>query len=227
MNRQSLDIGRSLTYMFEEEDWVTKFLIAVGMVLLSFLILPAFILQGYVIEIIRRVSRNQVPALPVWENWGEYLKEGFMATLALIVYSIPAILPACCIFFLSAAMSDEQNGELGGLVFLLVCCLMLFIFLLTVAVYLIYYAGLIRYAETRQFGSFFEFGRLWRYIRENGTNYGYAVLIIFLASLIGGFIPIIGTAWAYLVQGHVLGQVLRLSGGGAGASTDPFETPAL
>jgi hypothetical protein len=213
--------------MFEEEDWVTKFLIAVGMVLLSFLILPAFILQGYVIEIIRRVGRNQVPVLPVWENWSEYLKEGFMATLALIVYSLPAILPACCIVFFATAMTDQQTGELEGAATLLICCVALLIILFSLAVYLIYYAGLIRYAETRQFGSFFEFGRLWRFIRENGTNYGYAVLIIILSSLIGGFIPIIGAAWAYLVGGHVLGQVLRLSGGGAGIPTDPFETPAL
>jgi len=228
VNRQSLDIGRSLTYMFEEEDWVTKFLIAVGMVLLSFFILPGFILQGYVIEIIRRVSRNQVPVLPVWENWGEYLKEGFLSSLALFVYSIPAILPACCIFFFSAAMSDEQNGELGGAMTLVICCMALLIILFSLLVYLIYFAGLMRYAETRQFGSFFEFGRLWRYIRENGTNYGYAVLIIILASLIAGFIPIIGTAWAQLVSGHVLGQVLRLSGGDLSGSDDAsFETPTL
>lgn len=228
MNRQSLDIGRSLTYMFEEEDWVTKFLIAVGMVLLSLFILPGFILTGYTIEIIRRVGRNQVPVLPVWENWGEYLKEGFVAAVALFVYNIPVILLSCCVVIFASATADSQTGEMGGLGVFLLCCLVPLIILLLLPIYLVYFAGLMRYTETRQLGSFFEFGRLWRFVRENGTNYGYAVLIIILASLIASFIPIIGTAWAQLVSGHILGQVLRLSGGDLSGSDDAsFEIPAL
>ena len=59
MNRQSLDIGRSLTYMFEEEDWAIKFFITAGLILLLFgllfiffipiFLLPASLLTVYMV----------------------------------------------------------------------------------------------------------------------------------------------------------------------------------
>jgi hypothetical protein len=227
VNRQPLDIGRSLTYMFEEEDWIAKFLIAVGMVLLSILILPYLILQGYLIEIIRRVGRNQTTVLPAWTNWGDYLKDGLFAALALFVYTIPAILPACCMAFFAAAFTDQQTGELSGFGVLAICCISSLVIILSLLIYLVYFAGLIRYAETGEFASFFQFGRLWAYVRENGSNYAYAILIIVIANIIAGFIPILGTAWATLVTGHVLGQVMRAGGGLVGGPTPPSEVPAL
>ena len=82
MNNQSLDVGRALSFMFEEQDWVKKLIIAIVILCLSIFILPYFILQGYVIDIIRRVGRNQTPELPAWDDWGKYLSEGFMSAIA-------------------------------------------------------------------------------------------------------------------------------------------------
>lgn len=226
MNRQSLDIGRSLTYMFEEDDWVAKFLIAVGMVLLSILILPAFILQGYLIEIIRRVQRNQPTVLPAWTNWSAFLRDGFWATIASFVYLLPFSLAICCAVFFAAALSDGSSGETSGAGTLVLCCLLPISFLL-LAPLLLYPAGLIRYAETGQFASFFQFGRLWAYVREHGSNYAYAIVIIIVANVVASFIPVIGTAWATLVTGHILGQVMRATGGIGGAPTTPSEVPTL
>jgi hypothetical protein len=216
VNNQAFDFGRALTYMFEEEDWVTKFLIAAGMVLLSFLIVPFFFLQGYVIEIIRRVSGRRKPYLPAWDNWGQYLSEGFMAALALFVYSLPTVLLACCMGISIAAMTDPQTGEMTGGAALLMCCTIFLILLIQIPIYLVYYAGLMRYAQTRQFNSFFQFGQLWRYVRANLGLYGYALLTIILASFVGSFIPVLGQAWAFFVTGHALGQIARTGPGGTG-----------
>ncbi len=58
MNNRSLDVGRALSFMFEEDEWLIKFLIGAALVLFSWLIVPGLILQGYSIEIIRRVGRE-------------------------------------------------------------------------------------------------------------------------------------------------------------------------
>lgn len=215
METRSLDIGRALTYMFEEEEWVVKFLIAAGMVLLSFLILPAIILQGYTIEIIRRVGRNQRPQLPQWDAWAQYLSDGFTALAAGLVYALPAVLLTCCAtFVIVGAGAANEGGELGGVEVLLLCCSLLLILLIEIPLGLIYYAGLVRFAESREIGAFFRFGQLFSFVRANLGQYSYALVVVIIASLVGSFVPILGNAWAQLVTGHALGQLLDLTRGG-------------
>ena len=208
-NNQSLDVGRALSFMFEEQDWVMKLIITIVMLFLSFFILPYFILQGYIIDIIRRVGRNQTPELPVWEDWGKYLSEGFMAAIALLVYALPMVLFVCCAVFPLAALGEAGGEEVAPLIVLIMCCLMVFAFIMQLGVYLIYYAGLVRYADTGNFSVFFQFGQLWGFVRENLNNYGLALLITIGAGMIGGFVPILGSVWAMLVSAHLFGQVLR------------------
>ncbi len=221
MNDRSLDIGRALTFMFEEEDWVRKFLIASAMVFFSWLIVPWFLLQGYVVEVIRRVGRNQEPELPRWDDWGQYLSDGLVATVALLFYSLPTVLLACCMALFAIAMSDPQTGELGGGAVLVICCLVFFIILIQIPLYLAYYAGLLRFADRGNLANFFQFGQLWSYIRNNLGQYGFAVLVIIIANVIGGFIPVLGQAWSQLATGHALGQLLDISRGGDVLDTEP------
>lgn len=224
MNNQSLDIGRSLAYMFEEEDWIAKFLITAGMLLISFFILPYFLVQGYVIDIMRRVANEERPALPAWSDWGKYLSEGFMASLAFFIYTLPASLLGCCIGILPAAMADS-DGELSGGVALLTCCMALIVIPYLIGASLVYYAGLVRYAESGQFAEFFQFGKLWTFVRENLNEYGLALIMIIFAAFIGSFVPILGSAWSMLVTGHLLGQLLRRTRRERPASSFDFGQP--
>ena len=211
MNNQSLDVGRGLSFMFEEQDWVKKLIIAIVILLLSFLVVPYFILQGYIVEIIRRVGSSQTPELPSWDDWGKYLGEGFMASIALVVYALPMMLLICCAIFPIAALGDSGGDEVAALAVFMMCCVMIIAFIMQLGVYLIYYAGLVRYAETSNFSAFFQFGQLWSFVRENLNNYGLALLISIGAGMIGGFIPILGTIWAMLVTAHLFGQVSRIT----------------
>lgn len=212
MNNPSLDPGRALTFMFEEEEWLAKFLIAAAMVLFGWLILPALILQGYGIELIRRVGRSATPALPEWDEWGRYLSDGLIATVALLVYSLPLVFVSCCMGLMLAAASDNTSGEVAGGVALLACCLGLFVFLLQVPLWGLYYAGMINYAARGGIGAYFS-GGLLRYVRRQPGQYVTALLLLFLAGLVGGLVPILGPAWSQMVSGHVLGQLLRLQDG--------------
>lgn len=224
MNNQSLDVGRALSFMFEEQDWVKKLIIAIVILCLSIFILPYFILQGYMIEIMRRVGRDQTPQLPAWDDWGKYLSEGFMAAIALLVYSLPLMLLVCCTVFPLAAIGDAGGDDVAPLIVLLMCCIGVFAFIMQIGVYLIYYAGLIRYADTGNFSVFFQFGQLWGFVRENLNNYGLALLITIGAGMIGSFVPILGSVWAMLVSAHLYGQVLRSTKGDLGFDSS-WESP--
>lgn len=211
MNNQSLDVGRALSFMFEEQDWVKKLIIAIVMLFLSIFVLPYFIFQGYIVEIVRRVGRSQAPELPDWDDWGKYLSEGFMASIALVVYALPILLLVCCAMFPIIALGESGGDEVAGIAVLMMCCVMIIAFIMQFGVYLMYYAGLIRYAETSNFSSFFQFGQLWRFVRENLNDYGLALLVSIGAGMIGSFVPILGTIWAMLVTAHLFGQVSRIT----------------
>lgn len=213
MTPRSIDIGRAFSFMFEEDDWITKFFIAVVMLFLGFLILPGLIVQGYVIEIIRRVGRDRAPVLPAWDDWGKYLGEGFMAVVAQFIYALPLLIPFCCIYAIVIAVASDESGDVAGGVVLLMCCFMIVAFLAAIPLALVYYAGLVRYADTGRFNAFFQFGQLWATVRDNLNLYGLGFLVIVGSSIIGSFVPFLGNAWAYLVSGHVLGQLLRFQGG--------------
>jgi hypothetical protein len=104
------------------------------------------------------------------------------------------------------------------------CCLFLLVVLIQIPIFLLYPAGLIRYAQQGGLNSFFQFGHLWAYVRTDMGQYAYAVLITILAGFAGGFVPILGQAWSQLASGHALGQLVRLRRGGAEA-TNNMETP--
>ena len=224
MNNQSLDVGRALSFMFEEQDWVMKLITAILVLMFSSCILPYFILQGYVIDIIRRVGRSETPELPAWQDWGKYMSEGFMATIALFVYSLPMMLLVCCTVFPIIIAAEEGGDEVAGIAVLAICCVMIIGFIMQLGVYLVYYAGLIRYADTGNFNVFFQFGQLWGFVRQNLNNYGLALLITIGASMIGSFLPILGSLWAMLVSAHLYGQVLRSTKGDLGFDS-AWESP--
>ncbi len=151
--------------------------------------------------------------MPEWDEWGKFLSDGLIAAVAALVYALPAILLSCCMFLLLAAASDSTTGDVSGGVGLLACCLFIVIFLIEIPLFLIYGAGLIRYAERGGLRSFFELGALWRYVRANGGQYGYAVLVSFIAAIIGGFVPVLGQVWYQFAVGHAFGQLLAMTSG--------------
>lgn len=225
MDNRSLDIGRALVFMFEEEEWLPKFLIATGMVFFVWLIVPGLLLQGYMVEIIRRARRGEAQVLPVWDNaWGQYLREGFVTVLAMILYTLPLVLMICCTF-LPFTILAEEGGELSGALVLLLCCGMGFIVLLQVAIFFVYFVGLVRYAEEPNLMHFFRFGDLFRLIRQHRGAYLYTALVLFVINVIGGLVPLFGQAWMPLAAGHILGQFLAVARDASPPAENPLEVP--
>jgi hypothetical protein len=209
----TLDIGRSFTYMFEDESWIMKIVIGA---ILSLIPIVNFMMLGYVLEALKRSVDDMDVPLPEWDDFGGKFMKGLMVFVILLVYSIPAIVVWCCSFGLLPLVGD--NDTLGTLLSLASTCAGCLVFIWAIVVAVVWPAGVIRYAVTEEFMSAFQFGELFSFISANIANYLVAIVLWMVASFVAGFgviacfVGVFFTSfWSWLVMAHLLGQVQRHS----------------
>lgn len=224
-----MDIGKSFTFVTEDEKWLSK--MVVGAIIAAVPILN-FAWMGYMIDVMRRVLRNDPMPLPDWGDLGEKFMQGLLISIASFIYSLPALIVLCLPmgFMIAASSASADAGEalaaIGGVTsVLLVCCLMIY----GLAISFLFPAISLNYAEAGTFASCFEFGKIWARAQANLSAYLTAWLVILAAGfgvtivigLVGGllgWIPclgqillmaVAGIASAYMgaVYGHLFGQV--------------------
>ncbi len=211
----TLDIGRSFTYMFEDESWIMK--IVIGGILL-FIPIINFMSMGYMLEVLKRVADGTDIPLPEWDDFGGKFIKGLMILIIAIVYTIPIWLVACVLGGLTGlaqAAEIEALTQMAGLISTCASCLYL---IWGIVVWLVMPAAIIKYAATGEFMAAFRFGEIFSFISRNIANYIVAIILAGVAvfvsyfGLIACFVGVFFTMfWAYLVMGHLLGQVQRES----------------
>ena len=112
-----MDIGRSFTFITEDEDWLRKVLI--GGLISLIPIVGQLYMAGYVIQVIRNtIEGREVPLPEVTEDFGEKLLKGLMAMLIAVIYFIPVIIVASISgvgsALLSSAVADTEAAETVG-----------------------------------------------------------------------------------------------------------------
>lgn len=227
----NMDVGRSFTFTFEDQNWIVKILIGGLAVLFSFLLIPIPLITGYQLAVIRNTANGADLPLPEWDNIGKYFSDGIQVIIGGIVYYLPVIVLSCLVFGLTALAADSR-GNVEGALGVVVTCLNCILSILSLALGLILPAAILRFAATGRLAAMFEFGEVWNFIRNNLGNYIVAVLLGWVASVVAfivGLIPCgIGipwtTWWSTLVQGHLLGQVWRAAQGPVGPT---FVEPGL
>ena len=198
-----MDIARAFTYFSEDDRWIGKLGIGVLISLVSFLILPAFLLYGYAVGITRNVMNGEKLPLPEWEDLGTLFKDGLVMFVAGIVYTLPFWLLACIAFTatigfggLSEATQISEDAAVAGIM-----------------------------------ATCFRFGEVLAIVRDNFADILIAGLTPFLASFVLSIvfgvlniIPCLGTIVAFLlsfavapylstVTGHLYGQIAGKIGG--------------
>jgi hypothetical protein len=214
-----MDITKAFRFVFDDKQWISKVLIGVLMTVLGFLIIPALILQGYLVRIIRRVMGGLDNDLPEWDNFGDLLRDGFFVTVGQFLWFLPLILLLIVAGVTTGGFSSLVEGSDAAALIatgggLLILCLTL---LLVVAALFLTPALLIQYAIKGEFGAMFRFGEISDLIRNHMAD----ILIVFLVTLVAGIaigmvalIPCLGWVIAlasgpYLtfVTGHLYGQI--------------------
>ncbi len=115
------------------------------------------------------------------------------------------------------AMGGSASRNQEGLYVAVQFCFNCLIGLYSLVISAIMPAALMKFAVSEQIGDFFKFGELFGFISRNLGNYIIAVIVYWLASLVGSFgfiLCLVGvfftSFWAMLVGAHLFGQVYRL-----------------
>jgi hypothetical protein len=224
-----MDVGKSVGYVFEDQKWTNKLLI--GM-LVSIIPIVNFALLGWVIDIMRNVSRREPLPLPEWGDFGDKFVKGAILFVVGLIYSLPALLLTCPMVFLPFTRGDfGRDGQQAvaslfvGTTLALSCVIALYGLLLSFLMPAIY----LNFARKGTFGACFEFGEIWRIMSKNLGDYIVAWLIIivvgigasFLIGLVGGVLALIPCCgwiaawvlvgvtgvWILAVFGHLFGQI--------------------
>lgn len=213
-----MDIGKSFAFVFEDDQWITKILIAAAILLVGILfswvlaiplILAIALLSGYMVEVTRRVMAGQVDGLPEWDDWGALLTDGIKFLVIGIVYALPLIIIAFCLGVPMGIFSEDAE-VLSSLLGLLLSCLT---FVYAIAMSVVLPAAVAFWVADDDLGAAFRFGDVFSFTRDNLSTYLITFVMTWVAQIIGNLGAVVcGIGWlvtvpyAYMVMGHLYGQ---------------------
>ena len=221
-----MDIGKAFAFVFEDDDWVVKVLIAIGIlvagIVLSWLIIPAILagllLAGYELEITRRVIRGDATVLPAWEDWGQLLIDGLQVAIIGIVYALPIIILSFCVGAPLGWMTENSEAASAFFSAVLGC----FNFLWAIVLSLVLPAAIARFAAEGELASAFQFGDVIALVRDNLGTYVLTAVMVWVTSVMAGlgmllcFVGFFFTGvYAQMVRGHLYGQAYVVATGQA------------
>lgn len=220
-----MDIGKSFAFVFEDEEWITKVLIAAGILLggvaLGILVIPAILagllLSGYGLAITRRTIRGESPVLPEWDDWGTLLADGLQVVIVSLVYALPMIVVSICLVTPLSFLGE--NSTAGSIFGAFVSCLN---FLWALVLSFLLPAAIGKLAAEGELSAAFRFGEVIALVRDNFATYLITAVMVWVASIIGGLgVILCGVGWlitipyADFVTGHLYGQAYRQASGQA------------
>jgi hypothetical protein len=215
-----VDIARAFTYVFDDEDWISKVLMVLVWSVVGIIPLIGLVgwaaLAGYTVELLRNMRRGDTNPLPRWDNVSGKIADGANVLVAAFVYNIGNFLVICGMVLIAPAMGAVSNGDaqLASTASLAVtCCLTLIMLVYNLIVWPFLGVGVIFYSQNKQIGVLFQVGRIWAAINRNMGLVIQWILFSILASIVLGLVNAVpcigwlaGLALTVPIQGHLLGQ---------------------
>lgn len=207
-----MDIERSLRFIWEDEDWIKKLLIAAVLTITG---IGGIGTAGWLAELARRVANDEDEPLPDWDDIGKYFIYGLKYMAVAFIWSLPIIVLIVGISLVSvfSFTQDDNSAVFGVFMFSSIC-----IFILTF-VYILFLTMMmmplwVQLAEDTPFGELVNPARTWTLLRANLAGYLVVMLITwlatFIASLAGAILCGIGLIFtgviAQIFFAHLVGQ---------------------
>lgn len=221
-----LDLSRTLTFFFEDPNWVQKLLVGSLFALFSPVLIGTVFIAGYAVALARNTMRGATPLLPEWDDLQAIFIDGLKGVAISLAHKLPVlilILMTCLalfggIFLHSGDRALPEEFLYFGLPALLAGWLVVFVLSFAILVYVP--AAFVRFVRTHRLGAAFDVMENIAFIRNHSADYLTALLAILLASFIAqfGFIVLcIGIFpamfWSACVMGYVVGDLARIAGG--------------
>ena len=193
------DIETLARYPMESDDWIVTVLIGGVVLLFSFLIIPWFVVSGYLVRAIRAgMERAEHP--PVFDEWGDLLKEGVVAGIIGFIYQlIPLIVFGVFVggSFLALLTGSDAGAGLGFLGFFGGLFLW---WILALAFGYVGFAGVANYAREGTFSAGFDFDIISDVVtsREYLVAWAYVIglnLVVGIVVTVLNIVPILGASW--------------------------------
>jgi hypothetical protein len=230
-------IQQSLQYLRNDEDsWVTTVLIGGILSLLSPLVIPAILVLGYLVRVVRETMHGNEDA-PVFDDWGDLFSDGIRAFIVVFVYGfVPALVAALVLgggvlsFLVVGGSASGVAGSLGprsglaaGLGLLVVLVGGVVAFAVSLLAAYVVPAALASLAEREDLSGAFSLREL-RPVLTTGTYAtawvsGLGIIFVFglvagalnaippVGFLAGGFLGFYGAVAAYYLIGHAWGEL--------------------
>jgi hypothetical protein len=214
---KSLDYLAPFTYFFKDKNWLKIFLVAS---LLTYTILGAAPVFGWMIVIIRRIGRAEKPEIPELLDWKTFWRLGGKFASVNVLWLLPVLL-AVILLYLPLVLANRLATETllavwGGTL----CCVLVFL-LFYVSLFTFFFPAMqVVLAHTGSAWQAAHPVRLWKTICQQPGGY----LMVFLIVGLGLLNVILATAaltaflllppllvYAGLVGAHFAGQLLRTS----------------
>ena len=215
-----MDFGKAFTFVFEDDEWITKLLI--GGIIMLIPIIGMLVVLGWMLEIGRRVAAGESSVLPDWSDFGAYLVRGFKASVVALVYALPIIILELCPVTLAMLAGGNGQGDVSsmvGMVNMLVGCV---VFVYGIFLAFALPAALMRFTmNDDSIGAGLAFGEVFRMVQENLSVYLIVVLGAFVAGLVAdlGAVVCVGIVftipYSAAIQGHLYGQAYAEATGGS------------
>ena len=216
-----MDIGKSLSYVFEDQDWIKKILL--GALIMLIPIFGAFALLGYGIAIVRNVMAGSSRPLPEWNDMGAFFMDGLKFWVVGVIYVLPVIIVACpvSLVWLLPALGGENEDLMGllagvsGILFAGFACL---VSLYSILVGLLSPMLQVRFANTGDIGACLKVGEIFKLTFANIGNIIISMVVMWIASsiiisVVGsvtfGLLALPASLYVTAAQSHLIGQIGR------------------
>lgn len=207
-----MDIEHSLKFIWEDEEWIKKILIAVVLMITG---IGSLAVTGYLAELARRSAHNEKQLLPEWEDIGRYFMLGLKYMAIAFVWSLPVIFLIVTISLLSIfAFSQDDPGVIAGVITVFSICIYTFIFFYILLLTMLMMPLWVQLAEDTPFSDLISPASTWKLLRANLAGYMVVMLITWLAaivaSLAGAFLCGVGVLFTAVISqlffAHLVGQ---------------------
>lgn len=181
-----MEFGKSFTYIFEDEGWITKILLAAVIAFIP--IVGPLAVAGWGVEITKRAAQKDPEQLPGWNDFVNYLIKGLVFVLIGFVYLLPLILVQACsngIFIFGQQSGEDGLMVLGNIVMACFGCLS---FIYAILASFLIWAAVGKYADTGEIGAAFRFGEVFATVKAAPAAY----LMVLVGSFLAGMIALLG-----------------------------------